>query len=115
MKTRAELIEEVAWRRRPLEDVCAELGRIEDALDSYTLPLSAVEAAIRARLAGEISERELVDWATFFEARDEVDYHDRERDVTTELLFFLANPEINYSLSQKNLTMMLQKVEQNEN
>lgn len=115
MKTYAELIEDLAWRRRSAAAIFAELRQIEAHEDAYTLPLAAVRAVIHARIAGEISEKELVAWASFFECRDEVDYYDDERAIITELIFFLANPEINYSLTLDNLTMMLRESEKNEN
>ena len=115
MKTQAELIEEIAWRRRPREAIFEELRRFESASDVYILPLSAVIEIINLRISGKISEKEVVEWASFFECRDEVDYHEKERDRITEAIFLLANPEINYALTEQNLRMILETCERHEN
>ena len=115
MKTQAELIEEIAWRRRPREAIFKDLRRFESASDVYILPLSAVTEIINLRIAGKIPEEEVVEWANFFECRDEVDYHEKERDRITEAIFLLANPEINYALTEENLQMILGKCEPHEN
>ncbi len=115
MKTQAELIEEIAWRRRPREVIFEELRAFESVSDIYILPLSAVTEIINLRIAGKISEKEVVEWASFFECRDEVDYHAEERDRISEAIFLLANPEINYPLTEENLRMILGKCESHEN
>ena len=111
MKTKSQLFEEVAWLRRPLAAVCAEL-RVFETQDSdynYILPVGAVVAVVDLCIAGKISPETVIEWSNFFECRDEVDYFDEERQVITEVLFLLANPEINYPLTVENLKMIRNK------
>ena len=115
MKTQAELIDEIAWRRRPREAILEDLRLFESASDIFILPLSAVTEIIDLRIAGKIPEKEVVEWANFFECRDEVHYQEKERDIILKAIFLLANSEINCPLTEANLRMIRRECENHEN
>ena len=47
-----------------------------------------------------------MEWAESFECREDVTYEDGDGKVLSEIVFFLANPEINYQLTNGNLQML---------
>lgn len=105
MKTQSDLLDELAWRRRPRQEILDELesfGAVSDD-ELYTLPLAAVVEVIDRRLAGEITEAELIDWARYFESREEVGYEEPMRDTISAALYRLGNPEYNQPLTRDTL------------
>ena len=116
MKSRSQLLEELVWRKRPREIIFAELrpfGFDSDAVH-YVIPASAVIEVIDQRLKGKISEQELVEWAECFECRDDVGFPEGKEDQLSDVVFCLANPEINYALTDANLLMLRGKCCPNE-
>ena len=105
MKTQSDLLDELAWRRRPRQEILDALESFgsspED--DLYTLPRAAVVEIIDRRLADELSEAELIDWARYFECREEVGYEESARDIISSALYWLSNPEHNQPLTRDTL------------
>jgi hypothetical protein len=109
MKTsRSELLEQLAWRSRAREDILAELHEYgwDSDSDHFVIPASAIINVIDLRLEDSISELDLVEWAESFECREDVTYEDGDGKVLSEIVFLLANPEINYQLTNDNLLML---------
>lgn len=112
MNSRSKLLEELAWRRRPREEIFMELrpfGFESDAVH-YVLPAAAIVEVIDLRLSGKITEQEIVEWAGCFEWREDVGYDDGRKEVLSDVVFCLANPDINYPLTSDNLRMLRAKV-----
>ena len=109
MKTsRSELLEQLAWRSRARKDILAELHEYgwDSDFDHFVIPAAAIVNVIDLRLEDSISELDLVEWAESFECREDVTYEDGDGKVLSEIVFLLANPEINYQLTNDNLQML---------
>ena len=106
--SQAELLEQLAWRRRSREEILEELQSYGwDSDTNYlVIPPAAIINVIDLRLEDSISEPELIEWAGDFECREDVTYEDGDGNVLSKIVFLLANPEINYQLSDNNLRMM---------
>jgi hypothetical protein len=106
--SRAALLEQLAWRVRSREDILNELQRFgwDSDTDHFVIPAAAIINVINLRLNAAISEKELTEWAECFECREDVTYEDGDGNVLSEIVFWLANPEINYQLTDDNLQMM---------
>jgi hypothetical protein len=106
--SRAELLEQLAWRRRSREDILGELQEYgsDSDYDHFVIPAAAIFNVIDLRLEDSISELELVEWAESFECREDVTYEDGDGKVLSDIVFLLANPEINYQLTNDNLQML---------
>ena len=116
MKSRSQLLEELAWRRRTRESIFAELRPFGFDSDTvhFVLPAAAVIEVIDARLQGKISEQEVVEWAECFEYREDVTFQGGKEDDLSDVVFCLANPEINYALTEENLRMLRAKCVRDE-
>ena len=105
MKTQSDLLHVLAWRRRPHQEIFAELESFGFSPEHhlYRLPRAAVVEIIDRRLAHAISQAELIDWARYFESREEVGYEEPLRDIISAALFRLGNPEHNQPLTRDTL------------
>ena len=117
MLSRSQLLEELAWRKRPREAIFRELRSygFDSDVVHFVMPAEAIVEMIDARLTDRISEQELVEWAECFEWRDDVGYPEGRAEALSDVVFCLANPEINYPLTEVNLRMLKAKCEPRKN
>ncbi len=54
---------------------------------------------LRRFLSGEISDRNVSDWADAVEARDDIGFNEEDEDILTDVIYELANPELTRPLS----------------
>ncbi len=78
----------------PEELIVLERGHLEKAINKY--------------LIGQLEENDLVDWANLIELREDIGYEAEYEDLLKDLIFRLANPEINDGLNKTQLRSDLQ-------
>jgi len=49
---------------------------------------------------GEITGDDVIEWANFIEQRDDIGLDEKQNKVLNEIIFWLANPEINYEINE---------------
>lgn len=52
-------------------------------------------------ISGEFTNKDIVDWTNVIESREDIGYESLHEEMIKELIFQLANPEINSNLDQK--------------
>jgi GTP1/Obg family GTP-binding protein len=83
----------VDWDYEPVTDIYLKISDIQSVLKKYR--------------KNEISTKDLVDWANLLEGRESLAYLEEEADIINDLLFYLANPEINYSIDESIIEKIL--------
>ncbi len=68
------------------ELVILSAGNIRNVLKKYSI--------------GEITDTEVREWANFIERRDDIGLDEKQNKVLDEVIFWLANPEINYEINE---------------
>lgn len=101
MENRKSLLERVVRYELPIEDTLVLLRAYGWGSDEELVRLTVADAvAILERyLAGELTGRQVQHWAELLELRDDLGYAPPQDDELRRLLFVLANPEVNESLS----------------
>ena len=78
-------------------------------IDHFTIPAAAIINVIDLAVEGSITEEELVAWALFFKCREDITYEDGDQKDLSEIVWLLANPEINYVLTPEYLKTLAQR------
>ena len=71
------------------------------------IKISDIQSVLERHYNEEISISDLVDWANLVEGRESLTYLDEESDLINNLISYIANPEINYSLDKDVINSIL--------
>ena len=98
MKSRSELLEELAIFKTPRDTVLKELKIYgwDSENSHFTLTNGHVLSILDRFLSSELTAIQLEEWAECFEAREDIKYENKE---LSEVIFQLANPAINYPIT----------------
>jgi hypothetical protein len=112
MRERAELIKEIAVYE---SDVSAAMNEIQKHpwdcdSDLYTLTRADVLKVFERYLGDEINADELHVWASFLECREDIGFHADAEEILDKVIFWLANPEINYTIDKGLIEKLKQSV-----
>lgn len=106
MRKREEVLSDLISFEGDLSTLQEELAQYswdtEEAV--VTVKREDLSNALRMHLANDINDAELENWANLIEIRDDLDFEDEE---LQELIFEIANQEINGALTEKRLLEML--------
>ena len=95
-RNRAQLLRALIAYELPIEPVLADLrGFGWDAPDPLVvLTREDIVRILDRYLAGELGASEVTDWADLVECREDIGFPDGERDVLSDAVFRLANPNL---------------------
>lgn len=111
MERRLDLVRRVVeWNDRPFEAM-REIIQYEWDYEGipFTLHRSHVENILRRFLSGELSSKDVEEWADFIEMRSDIDYEERYRDWLSDAIFILATPAINGELTPQLASELFSK------
>jgi hypothetical protein len=116
MKSRFELIREIAQFRKDIRKAKAEIQKYPWDCDEelYVLKRSDVLKVFERYLSGEISEDELIGWASFLECRDDLGYEKGWEDILDKVIFWIGNPEINFPVNVELVEKLRKQISANE-
>ncbi len=77
----------------------------------YFLTKQDLISVFRRFLSGELDSTAIDDWANFLECRDDLGYQFEYEDELKEMIFLLANSEINSSIDNNLITRLLKQVQ----
>lgn len=83
----------IDWDYEPKKPIYLKISDIQSVLERYYI--------------GEVSIKELIDWANLIEGRESLTYLEDESNKINDLIFYIANPEINYSLDKNVINKIL--------
>lgn len=72
-----------------------------------------IKIVLERYLVGLLSENEVISWANAIERRDDIGILQSHSEVLEEMVFWLANPEINYSIEPSLANRILKNLENN--
>ena len=61
-------------------------------------------------LSGRLSADQVEEWAENLEQREDVGFASDKEELLDEMLFFLANPSINYGITQESVSRFRQRL-----
>jgi hypothetical protein len=94
--TRREILERLVTFAAGIEELTGLLSGIPWDADEALVTLSRVEIAsvLTRYIEGEISERDLVEWANLLEMREDIGYQTSFEEMISNFVFEAANPEL---------------------
>lgn len=60
--------------------------------------------------SGELLNDDIENWANFLECRDDLGYEAEHEDDLREIVFLLANPEINYTIDLELINRLIDQI-----
>jgi hypothetical protein len=101
LENRTSLLARVVRYELPIEDTLALLRAYgwSSGRELVELTVADAVAILERYLAGALTGRQVQHWAELLELRTDLGYEARHGDELRRLLYVLANPEVNESLS----------------
>ena len=101
MENRASLLRRVVRYELPIEDTIALLRAYGWGSNEEIVVFTAADAIrlLERYLSGELTARQVEHWAELLEMRGDLGYEERWSDELRRLLFLLANPEVNETIT----------------
>lgn len=97
---REALLEDLIWLRRPVSEISVQLRRFEwDSKELVLLSPAVVSRQLRRYVSGDIEAHDLQLWAEAIESREDIGYPPLFEALISQLVFELANPELNPPLT----------------
>lgn len=112
---RKELIDSLLSLTEPTESLMQELKEYgwDSEHELGVLTPEHLKNVLKLYLVGTLSEHEVTNWANAIERRDDIGILESHAEVLEKMVFWLANPEINYLLTPSLANRIIQNVENN--
>lgn len=115
LRTRAELVEALIEYRENVGSLLSELRTYgwdsEDEL--VTLRPSHIVSVLQAFQSGGLNSTQVREWANAIERREDIGMLSSHEEVLDEMVFWLANPEINYPIDSELVARVINNLERN--
>jgi hypothetical protein len=116
MHRRTEILKELVQFTRPTEPLWRELSSFGWDCDDESIRLvfkkQDLLTVFERFLAGEISPKELEDWAEGLECRDDITFEEEDSDLMRDMLFRLSSPILTEDLTIQSVTKMKHELSQ---
>lgn len=111
MKTREELLLDLVFCRGNIEELENKLAKYSWDVEEPLLKINteAFISVLKKCIDNEINFNKLILWANAIECRDDLDF---ENEIMQEVIFDLANPEINGAITSKRLLSIMDELNQ---
>jgi hypothetical protein len=110
MHRRTEILKELVRFTRPAEPLWRELSSFGWDCDDESIHLvfkkEDLVAVLDRFLVGDISPKELEDWAEGLECRDDITFAEKESEMMRDMLFRISSPAITKALTIQSVTQM---------
>lgn len=115
MRTRKGLIDSLLSLAEPTEILVEELRKYgwDSEHELGVLTPEHMKSVLERYLVGSLSENEVISWANAIERRDDIGILQFHSEVLEEMIFWLANPAINYSIEPGLANRVLKNLENN--
>lgn len=102
-QNRMKSVEDLVKLRRPIRNCLEELRNFEWDYDGrpFVLSLEIIFGILERYLNGDLSARNLEEWASAIELRDDIEVDSNDEDLIKEIIEFLSEPSINGSISKE--------------
>jgi len=101
MKIRSKLIKEIAQYGPSYNQAKIDIQKypLDSDQDLYLLTREDVIDIFERYVDGKLTSDQIVDWANFLEGREDCGYEPSAENLLNEIIFLLANPDINYPVN----------------
>ncbi len=101
MKNRRQTLQELVTFSKPLEFIAKELSQFEWDYDGKPVTIKPVHIVnvLNRFLFGDLTAKELEDWANLIECREDLEYDKYNQEQLEKIIYELANPEIDGQLT----------------
>jgi hypothetical protein len=98
---REQLLQQLAEYRLPIEPTLAALREYpwDSDVPLFTVTREHIRTMLRRYLSGELTADQLTDWADLLECRDDITYEPASYEPLRQVIFELANPNLNAEIS----------------
>lgn len=98
---------------RPLEDLTADLSQLSWDYEGDPLVVNAsqIKEILLRYLNGDISARELEQWANLIECREDLEFEERHHDAIENTIYCLANPSLQGAISSDACQVLLKTLD----
>lgn len=110
---RRRVLEQLLALDRPLDEIRAALAAFPWDSEEELVHVTPHQVAslLQRFLAGEVSRKEMEDWANLVEGRDDVGFPPGGETVLKEFIFDAANPELTAPLSRGAARAWMERLE----
>ena len=113
-KTACELVDSIIAFQGNLPALIAEFrthlrNRCFDDSAASILSITHIEHVLSRFITGDVSAKEVEEWAEFLEGNEWITYEARFHDTVTTLLFYLSSPDINGELTTEMAKEMMRQ------
>lgn len=115
MRSRTELVEALIEYREPIAPLMQELRTYgwDSDEDLATLSPEHVISVLNRFQSSSISASEVQEWANAIERREDIALNPRHNDTLDEMVFWLANPAINFPITTELASRVISNLEAN--
>jgi hypothetical protein len=110
MRNRKDILTDLVFFKSDLSELQNELSRYSWDVEEPTLIISKHDFSnvLKRCIGSEINFKDLVSWANLIECRDDLDF---EIEELQEIVFELANPEINGEITKERLQEIINELQ----
>jgi hypothetical protein len=111
MRGRAEILKDLVLLQGNLEILEKELSKFawDSEMPLYLISIEDFTCVLKKSLNGEVDFETLTNWANAIECRDDLEFKNEEMQ---EIVFELANPEIDGDITKERLQEIIQKIQE---
>ena len=115
MRSRQELVRALIEYEEDIPNLMQELREYgwDSEEELATLAPQHLEKVLNDYVSGKITAIQVTAWANSIERREDIQVLDSHKDTIDEMLFWLANPEINFSISQELAKRVIKNLQNN--
>ncbi|KZX67028.1 hypothetical protein A3712_16190 [Vibrio sp. HI00D65] len=115
MESRKVLVTKLVEYKAPINDILRDLKSYgwDSEIDLVILNPSHLENVLEKFISGELSGLQVRDWANAIEHREDIGLLNEYKDTLDEMIFWLANPAINYPITEDLAKRVIKNLESN--
>ncbi|PKP20331.1 MAG: hypothetical protein CVU05_09345 [Bacteroidetes bacterium HGW-Bacteroidetes-21] len=109
MRNRTEILKNLVLLQDNIENLKIELSKFvwDSELPLYSISIEDFTSVLKRCINNEIDFKILTSWANAIECRDDIEF---KNEVLQEIVFEIANPEINGNITKERLQEIVNKL-----
>ncbi|WP_444905961.1 hypothetical protein ACJJIR_15080 [Microbulbifer sp. SSSA008] len=115
MESRKVLVTKLVEYKAPINRILGDLKSYgwDSETDLVTLRPSHLENVLERYISGELSDLQVRDWANAIEHREDIGLLNEYKGTLDEMIFWLANPAINYPIKKDLAKRVIKNLQSN--
>lgn len=115
MREREKLVRALVSFSEPVSSLIQEIKKYDWDCEQELISLKPehIQNVLSLYLSGDISEAEVCVWANAIERREDICLLESHKEILDEMVFWLANPEINFPITHKLAKHIISNLQKN--